>query len=1042
METSIKNLSNPQRNFSQDILSPKGQERQLLLLQNQDLKKKEMRKWKGVIQKMLSHENLRVDHFRAPGFNPTGDLALKSRPKLKDNAHNFVKRNKSTRLLSLKNKAKAMKNCSRTNFRNDLLKDKNHLTQVKSFDDQNCPKMPPILSPTPDSQERRKVQLPSLHLMNIEVKNSKDVDKLIENLKSRKKSTRQSHKALFRSKGANSSLSKTNVAFFKKNYKQIPPIELLNHKRRSRRIELIKPPSKKQRSELKKAAERSRKKILEEEEAFSETVEENCPKINLIPSTASPKKNKAKISRKFTTNPSEKGMSEKIPLIRKNTNIDKDKFLRDGATIRFGVSPLESSPPQSNSKKRSSITKSSLLNRDSFKKSKSRRNSICKSSLRRNDEKTKSFNLSKNEQSSQADTMYLNNLWRSQRRESTILGLKSGPQLHYPMSPKHNLTPISNFLQVSSPLYHKNTRTKERSKSAANIRWIRKIKNEMENLKKKIGQANVSQLNVMRKHAQMELQFCDENQINSEISDLISKMLFDVKKNIPQVRKEACLLGVKFTYYSYKLKPRTLMNFNLRKKMFDYTNELQGLSNRVQDLTLKNHISKGAAQPRLTRKCRKGYKELNITQKIQKNDIGFVNSIHTELKEINGIQCMIQARLMSSKICVELSTTLDETEWVIKPEVHSDYLKTEYEKLNKSHIQKRLVNNKTGHFKLEYYPLVKNCEDIDFHDEISRLYFTCSNQEQTPGIISLNYTKTLEEAMNIHHYIVRLKGSHMFSQDRENIYMSVQVDETPNEYKFTVEGLNKIKKGEQQGVIKNLLRLPSKQLNVSTIFQKARIRRMNQDNFVDYQKSKRFEEDTLILTKKLVQKRLAIQSRDEDDIKFFIEEELFLCNKLKRGNEGGLPTTEYTYRLELIKDVEMLNENNYRKNILLTPHTMKEKSMVNSQFEESISRVDEFDSSSDTNFNVVYEEQQPTVKVTNKFDNMSSTHKSKSDYGQFLDTNTPKIPPRSLSRNKNIQKNRSQRSISIRKSLIKLHSGEISSSSQFSKKRLPRNSEL
>lgn len=54
-------------------------------------------------------------------------------------------------------------------------------------------------------------------------------------------------------------------------------------------LELIKPPSKKQRNELKQAAERSRKKILEEEEVFSELAEENCPKINLIPSTASPK---------------------------------------------------------------------------------------------------------------------------------------------------------------------------------------------------------------------------------------------------------------------------------------------------------------------------------------------------------------------------------------------------------------------------------------------------------------------------------------------------------------------------------------------------------------------------------------------------------------------------------------------------------------------------------------------------------------------------------------------------------------------------------
>jgi len=61
-----------------------------------------------------------------------------------------------------------------------------------------------------------------------------------------------------------------------------------------------------------------------------------------------------------------------------------------------------------------------------------------------------------------------------------------------------------------------------------------------------------------------------------------------------------------------------------------------------------------------------------------KKDLRHLDFIHTDLKEINGIKCMITARVMNSLFSVELSTTLDETEWVIKPEVHSEYIQDEY----------------------------------------------------------------------------------------------------------------------------------------------------------------------------------------------------------------------------------------------------------------------------------------------------------------------------------------------------------------------------
>ena len=78
-----------------------------------------------------------------------------------------------------------------------------------------------------------------------------------------------------------------------------------------------------------------------------------------------------------------------------------------------------------------------------------------------------------------------------------------------------------------------------------------------------------------------------------------------------------------------------------------------------------------------------------------KGDIykGEENYISTKL--ISGIKWWVSARIMNSLVWAELSTSLYENE---------------------------------KQFKIEFYPLTKNIEDLNFENEISRLYFTTEEE--------------------------------------------------------------------------------------------------------------------------------------------------------------------------------------------------------------------------------------------------------------------------------------------------------------------------
>jgi len=63
----------------------------------------------------------------------------------------------------------------------------------------------------------------------------------------------------------------------------------------------------------------------------------------------------------------------------------------------------------------------------------------------------------------------------------------------------------------------------------------------------------------------------------------------------------------------------------------------------------------------------------------------------------------------------------------------------------------------------------------------------------------------------------------------------------------------------------------------------------------------------------LFKNRLRLLERNPDELGFFIEEELYLQKKNVKSKGKGVISSSYAYKLELIKDIEMINENNFRR---------------------------------------------------------------------------------------------------------------------------------
>lgn len=223
------------------------------------------------------------------------------------------------------------------------------------------------------------------------------------------------------------------------------------------------------------------------------------------------------------------------------------------------------------------------------------------------------------------------------------------------------------------------------------------------------------------------------------------------------------------------------------------------------------------------------------------------------------------------------STTLDETEWIIKPQAHSLYLENSSDQKEfAEHFT--VVGDKKGYFNIDFYPLTRNIEDLNFENEIQRLYFSStSTQFKGNGIITLNCSKdTLDAKLHKNDYVVKLKGSYIFSQDRNNVYMTVRADPINNkEVMFSVLDLKKIEVNKEQSTIKNLLRLPSTVVNSNSVVLKSKIKSPHTVKLQSQSYSKRFNKDGLILSKALISKRLEETYRDPSDMKFFIEDEIW-----------------------------------------------------------------------------------------------------------------------------------------------------------------------
>jgi len=67
-----------------------------------------------------------------------------------------------------------------------------------------------------------------------------------------------------------------------------------------------------------------------------------------------------------------------------------------------------------------------------------------------------------------------------------------------------------------------------------------------------------------------ELQYSNKVNLKPIIQDALDNLTMDLKKNFPQVKKTAKILGVSFSFFCYKLTPKPTINYSLRQRMENY----------------------------------------------------------------------------------------------------------------------------------------------------------------------------------------------------------------------------------------------------------------------------------------------------------------------------------------------------------------------------------------------------------------------------------------------------------------------------------------
>lgn len=145
--------------------------------------------------------------------------------------------------------------------------------------------------------------------------------------------------------------------------------------------------------------------------------------------------------------------------------------------------------------------------------------------------------------------------------------------------------------------------------------------------------------------------------------------------------------------------------------------------------------------------------------------------------------------------------------------------------------------------------------------------------------------------------------------------MTIHTDEiNEHEIMFTIANLRNMEHANEQSITKSLLRIPSTQANMSTKFLSNRLRVMDH-NRLSPEKYKKHTTEGLILSKRMIANRLKLSQREATDIQYFIEEEIYLVKKTQRNNLSVFRIQNEDYQLDLIKDLEMINENNFNQTI-------------------------------------------------------------------------------------------------------------------------------
>lgn len=265
----------------------------------------------------------------------------------------------------------------------------------------------------------------------------------------------------------------------------------------------------------------------------------------------------------------------------------------------------------------------------------------------------------------------------------------------------------------------------------------------------KVAQLQVDKIQAMREVAIYEQEFSNSVKLSSEISKLsiqVSKLKNRHRKSIKKDYRSTYMALLRHDSEDEEKELR----MRYREKLINWYEALQNIEISADALQTHKKLVKNSTRFPIGNLLQNHPKEFSIKPRLFKpiktSGKFFVTHIDEEYKSvklINGVNWWVSARFMNSLVWIILTIA----------------------------TQEKL-------YETSFSPLTRNIAELDFVKEVDRLRFDVVNNK-----LELKFSNTPEEISFYKlHYVIKLKGTSVFSPYNENMLSLIKIEEKGSDW--------------------------------------------------------------------------------------------------------------------------------------------------------------------------------------------------------------------------------------------------------------------